>query len=81
MGALSVLLIAAGAVMRFALKTDSDDVNLHTVGLILMVVGGIGLLVSLLRGSFMGFSTTRERRVSPDGSTVVERERTGTSPF
>ena len=81
MGVLSVLLIAAGAVMRFALKTDSDDVNLHTVGMILMVVGGIGLLVSLLRGSWTGFTTTRERHVSPDGSTVVERERTGSAPF
>lgn len=81
MGVLSVLLIAVGAILRFALKTDSEDVNLHTVGMILMVVGGIGLLVSLLRGSFTGFTSTRERHVSPDGSTVVERERTGTAPF
>ena len=81
MGVLSVLLIAAGAVLRFALKTDSDDVNLHTTGVILMIVGAIGLVASMLRGSWTGFRTTRERRVSADGHTVVEQERTGTTPF
>ena len=81
MGVLSVLLIAAGAILKFALKTDSEDVDLETVGVILMIVGGIGLLASLLRGTWTGFTSTRERHVSPDGSTVVERERTGSAPF
>ena len=70
MGALSVLLIAAGAVMRFALKTNSDDVNLHTVGLILMVVGGIGALLSLVLwsswGGFGGGRTDERERVVVD---------------
>ena len=76
MGALSVLLIAAGAVLTFAVETDADGVNLDTVGIILMVVGAIGLLASIIRGSMLGFSSTRERRISPDGRTVVERDRT-----
>ena len=78
MGALSVLLIAAGAVLTFALERDPEagGVNLDTVGIILMVVGAVGLIASLLRGSMLGFSSTRERRVSPDGRAVVERERT-----
>jgi hypothetical protein len=75
MGALSILLIAAGAVLTFAVTTAADGVNLDTVGIILMVVGGLGLLVSLMRGSMMGFSSTRERHVSPDGRTIVESER------
>jgi hypothetical protein len=79
MGVLSILLLAAGAVLRFAVSDTNDDVNLQTTGLILMIVGGIGLLVSLLRGTWTGFSTTRERHVSPDGSTVVERERTSST--
>ncbi len=74
MGALSILLIASGAILTFAVKTVSDDVDLRTVGVILMVVGGIGLLVSLMRGSMMGFRSTRERHVSSDGRTVVESE-------
>jgi hypothetical protein len=75
MGALSLLLIAAGAILAFAVEAVAEDVDLQAVGIILMVVGGIGLLVSLLRGSMLGFSSTRERHVSDDGRTVVERER------
>ena len=76
MGALSVLLIAAGAILTFAWERDAEGINLDTVGIILMVVGGIGLIASLIRGSMMGFTSTRERRVSRDGRTVIERDRT-----
>ena len=76
MGALSVLLIAAGAILTFAWERDAEGINLDTVGIILMVVGGIGLVASLIRGSMMGFTSTRERRVSRDGRTVIERDRT-----
>jgi hypothetical protein len=75
MGALSVLLIAAGAILVFAVEREAEGVNLDTLGIILMVVGGIGLLASVIRGSMLGFSSTRSRRVSPDGRTVVERDR------
>jgi hypothetical protein len=75
MGALSVLLIAAGAILTFAVEGDADGINLDTLGIILMVVGAIGLVASVIRGSMLGFSSTRTRRVSPDGRTVVERDR------
>jgi len=78
MGALSVLLIAVGAILAFAVKIASDDVDLTAVGVILMVVGAIGLIASVIRGSWLGFSSTRERRVSTDGRTLVERERGST---
>lgn len=76
MGALSVLLIAAGAILTFAVTVVYDGVDLVAVGVILMVVGGIGLAVSLARGSFGGFRT--ERHVSPDGQHVVEESHTTT---
>ena len=76
MGALSVLLIAGGAILTWAVEKESDGVDLRLIGVILMVVGAIGLLVSLMRGSMMGFRTTRERHVSSDGRTIVESERT-----
>jgi hypothetical protein len=76
MGALSVLLIAVGAVLTFALERDAEGINLDAVGIILMIVGAVGLIASVVRGSWVGFSSTRERRVSPDGRTVVERDRT-----
>jgi len=75
MGALSILLIAAGAILTWAVTDNSTGFDLHTIGIILLVVGAIGLVASLVRGSFIGFSTTRERHVSTDGRTVVESER------
>jgi hypothetical protein len=76
MGALSILFLAAGAVLTFAIDDSADGVNLDTVGIILMIVGGLGLIVSAMRGSWLGFSSVRERHVSDDGRTVVDRERT-----
>ena len=76
MGALSILLIAAGAILTWAVKDNSTGFDLHTIGIILLVVGIVGLLASLIRGSFIGFRSTRERHVSSDGRTVVESEHT-----
>ena len=75
MGALSILFIAAGAILTWAVTDNSTGFDLHTIGIILLVVGIVGLIASLMRGSFLGFSTTRERHVSSDGRTVVESER------
>src|SRR3954453_20520316 len=75
MGALSILLIAAGAIMTWAITTTTQGFNIHTVGIILMVVGAIGLIASLARGSMLGFSSRRESHVSDGGRAVVERER------
>lgn len=45
----SVFLIAAGAILAFAVEqTSSNGVNLETVGVILMIVGAIGLVSSLI---------------------------------
>jgi heme/copper-type cytochrome/quinol oxidase subunit 1 len=45
----SVFLMAAGAVMTFAIETESTEgININTVGIILMVVGLVGLLASLI---------------------------------
>jgi hypothetical protein len=75
MGALSILFIAAGAILTWAVTDNSTGFDLHTIGIILLVVGAIGLIASMMRGSFLGFTTTRERHVSSDGRTVVESER------
>ena len=44
----SILLIAAGAVLRYAVSVHTSGFNLHTIGLILMIVGAIGLVLSIL---------------------------------
>jgi beta-lactamase regulating signal transducer with metallopeptidase domain len=44
----SLLLIAVGAVLRFAVSVSTHGFNIHTVGVILMIVGVVGLIISLL---------------------------------
>ena len=43
----SILLIAIGAILRYAVTATVEGVSLQTVGLILMIVGVLGLIVSL----------------------------------
>ena len=74
MGALSILLIAAGAILTWAVQDNSTGFDLHTIGIILLVVGIVGLIASLARGTMMGFRSVRESHVSGDGRTVVETE-------
>jgi uncharacterized YccA/Bax inhibitor family protein len=45
---LSLLVIAAGAVLTWGVTADVADVDLQTVGIILLVVGIAGLLLSLI---------------------------------
>jgi len=44
----SVFLIAVGAILTFAVNVAVQGLDLATVGVILMIAGGIGLLWSLL---------------------------------
>jgi hypothetical protein len=44
----SILLIAIGAILAFAVSVTVSGIDLATVGVILMIVGAIGLLVDLL---------------------------------
>ena len=43
----SIFLIALGAVLKFAVTATVAGVDIQTAGLILMVVGVIGLVISL----------------------------------
>jgi hypothetical protein len=44
----SIFLIAVGAILRYAVTAGVSGISLTTVGLILMIVGAAGLLLSLL---------------------------------
>ena len=44
----SILLIAAGAILTWAVTATVSGVSIQTVGVILMVAGVIGLVVSFL---------------------------------
>jgi hypothetical protein len=44
----SLVLIAVGAVLSFAVQDRISGVDLYTAGIIFMAVGGLGLLISLV---------------------------------
>ena len=44
----SVFLIAAGAILAFAVDMPSNGLDLGTVGVILMLLGGVGLLAAMV---------------------------------
>jgi hypothetical protein len=66
----SLIVIAAGAILRWAVTADAEGVNLATVGLILLIVGAIGLVFSLVFWSSWGGvgvrRTVREERAVYD---------------
>jgi Domain of unknown function (DUF6458) len=62
----SIFLIAVGAILYFAVDAGVSGLEITTVGLILMICGGLGLLISLfLFGSYRRGGTT-ERTVVRD---------------
>lgn len=44
----SLVLIAIGAILDFAIRVSAPGFNIHTVGVILMVVGIVGALLSVV---------------------------------
>ena len=50
----SLLLTAVGAVLLWAVHASSSGFNIHTIGVILMVVGIVGFIVSLFFWSSWG---------------------------
>jgi len=63
----SIFLIALGAILRYAVTASVSGVSIQTIGLILMIVGVVGLILSLIFWSALG-------SWYPGRSTVVRRE-------
>lgn len=72
----SMLLIAVGAIMRFAVTVKGNGFDVHTTGVVLMVVGIVGAVLSIAYwASWGGFGPARRRTVLAAPRTVVrERE-------
>jgi hypothetical protein len=66
----SIFLIAAGAILRYAVETSVSGISLPTVGLILMIAGIAGVLLSLLYTTMLSSRRTprdpRERVIERD---------------
>ena len=77
MGLFSLILLAAGAVLSFAVADNVEGVDLTLIGYIMMGVGVIGLFAALIRSSSEQHTRT-ERRVTDDGAVVEEHHSTRT---
>ena len=83
----SIVLIAAGAILRFAVSVTTTGFNLHSIGLILMIVGALALVLSIVFWSSWGGSGggaggggyRRQRRVTRDGAGGYVEEDRGSS--
>ncbi|MEJ7798559.1 MAG: DUF6458 family protein [Solirubrobacteraceae bacterium] len=64
----SIFLIAVGAILKFAVTATVSGIELATVGTILMVVGVVGLVISLV------FLMQAGRRGVVTQDRVVERD-------
>ena len=66
----SILLIAVGAILTWAVTAEAEGIDINTVGVILLIVGLLGLVLSLLFwSSWGGFS----RRTYVEGGPVRRR--------
>jgi hypothetical protein len=66
----SLALIAAGAILHFAITAHVSGVDIQTVGTILMLVGILGLILSLM---YTFVWADHRRRYPPDYDAPTER--------
>lgn len=76
----SIIVFAIGAILRFATTVHATNFNIHTIGVILMIVGAIGFVLSLIFwaswGGFGGSHRSRTVYDRGDGTMVDERHQT-----
>ena len=87
--AISLILIAAGAILTWAVTAEAEGVDVNTVGVILLVVGILGLVLSLIFWSSWGGFHRRatyvdegpvRRAAPPRRTTVVEEDDVAPGP-
>ncbi len=62
----SIFLLALGAILTFAVEFDVSGLDIDVIGVILMIVGAIGLAITL------AFLSRDRRAVPPARGAVVE---------
>jgi hypothetical protein len=66
-----IFLIAVGAILRYGVEDSVNGIDLPVIGLILMIVGVIGLAISLL---YMTMWSRRGRDIDRDRPVARERD-------
>jgi hypothetical protein len=70
---LSIFLIAVGAVLTWAVSVEVSGIDLTAVGVILMIVGILGLVVSLVFwSSWGGFGAREDRSASAPQTNIIK---------
>ena len=82
--AISILLIAAGAILTWGVTAEAEGLDVNAIGVILLVVGLLGLVLSMIFWSSWGGFSRRTtyveggpvRRAAPRrrATTVVEED-------
>jgi len=66
----SLILVAVGAILAWAVTATASGVDLNTVGIILLIIGAVGLVLSMLFwstwGGFRGTARTETTVVRDD---------------
>ena len=73
----SIFLIAVGAILRYAVTASVSGIDLHTVGLILIIVGIVGVVLSLFW--MIAWSPRRAARASASSNATRTASRPPTS--
>ncbi len=69
---LSILLVAVGAILTWAVSAEVSGIDITAVGVILMIVGAVGLVVSMIFWSSWGGFGARDS--GGQNTTIVERD-------
>lgn len=69
----SILLIVVGAILRFAVHVHTKGFNLHTVGVILMIAGIVGLLIATWQWAVWSRRSRRQEVLVDDRRRVDDR--------
>lgn len=89
--AVSLILIAAGAILTWAVNADPEGLDLNVVGVVLMIVGLVSFVLTLLfwqswwgggyfrRGAYTEGAPVARRRYGGRRATYVEEEVPGTT--
>jgi hypothetical protein len=70
----SLVLIAAGAILTWAVSAEASGIDLQTVGVILLIVGIVGAILSLIFwSSWGGFGSYHRETVVRDRDVIHDR--------
>ncbi len=75
----SLFLVAVGAILRYAVSDSLEGIDIPTIGLILMIVGIVGLLISLFTMTL--WDRDRRRGVVEERRVVERRDPSYRDPY